>query len=204
MRTPVLDRSRIPVVVIAVAAVGVLLAPFPGESFSVVFTRLLGNFGSGIPGVSHLSDGLLWLLAAGTGLTLVWSWRAFPQRRVTIVSASLGVAVALAVSEGAKLVFGQLRPCVRWPGAGECAVSDFSLPSNHATLAFAAVWVIAVATRRSWYTALAAVVALIVSLGRVLEGVHYVHDIAAGALVGLVVPALLTAAGLAGEQVRRR
>lgn len=187
-----------------VAAVAVLFAPYPGGSFSVVVTRFLGSVGSGVAGVSYLSDGLLVLLAVGTVATIVWSWRTSPDRRLSVAVSSLSVVVALAASEGAKLVFGQLRPCARWAVAGECPVSDFSLPSNHATLAFAAVWVISMATRQLSFTLVAAVVALIVAIGRVLEGLHYVHDVAAGTLVGLVIPAVLTAAGVAWERARRR
>ncbi|MCS3844016.1 phosphatase PAP2 family protein [Microbacterium sp. AK031] len=203
MRSLVLSRSNFPLLVIAVVALALLIAPYPGASFSVVATRLITSIGSALAGVSFLSDGFLMLLAAVTAAALVWAWHAAPERRPATVFASLGVAAAYAVSEGAKPLIGQLRPCTQWPTAGECPIADFSLPSNHATLAFAAVWVIALATQRVWLVILATSIALIVAIGRVLEGMHYVHDVAAGVLVGLMVPALLTAAGLTWERARR-
>lgn len=196
MHTLVLGRSKVPLLVIAVVALVVLVAPYPGASFSIIATRLIASFGAATESLSYLSDGFLILLAAVTAAAVIRAWHATPERRTPTVFASLGVAAAYVASEGAKLLFGQLRPCTRWPAGGGCPIADFSLPSNHATLAFAAVWVIVVATQRLWLTVFATCIALIVAIARVLEGMHYVHDVAAGALVGLVLPALLTAAAL--------
>ncbi|MDQ1205729.1 membrane-associated phospholipid phosphatase [Microbacterium sp. SORGH_AS 862] len=74
---------------------------------------------------------------------------------------------------------------------GVCDAADFSLPSNHAALAFAAVVVIAVATRGGWLTLAALLFAFVVAIARMLEGAHYLHDAAAGALIGLPVPAIM-------------
>lgn len=49
---------------------------------------------------------------------------------------------------------------------------------------------------------IASALALIVGIGRMLEGVHYLHDVAAGALLGLAIPAALTA--MAGAEWRNR
>lgn len=184
-------------------AAAVLVMPYPGASLSVVVTRRLASAGSDISGVSFLSDGFLMLLAAGAAAALLYVWRRVPERRPIAAFASLGVIIAYASSEGAKLLFAQPRPCAEWPIAGECPTADFSLPSTHATLAFAAVCVIAVATKRLSLTLLAMIVALVVATGRVLEGVHYVHDVAAGTLLGLAAPSLLTtAAALVRQRAR--
>lgn len=200
MRRLAIGRSSVPLLITALVAAAMLLIPFPGASFSVVATQLLASAGAAISGVSLFSDGLLTLLAASTAATLFYAWRRAPERRTIAVFASLGVVVAYAASEGAKLLFAQPRPCTQWRIADECPTADFSLPSNHATLAFAAVWVIAVAAQRLSLTLLATAAALVVAAGRVLEGVHYVHDVAAGALLGLAAPALLTAAAVAGRR----
>ncbi|MFB7252369.1 phosphatase PAP2 family protein [Microbacterium sp. NPDC056234] len=111
-----------------------------------------------------------------------------PERRSRLVAGAGGVVVAYAVSEGAKLLFAQPRPCSRWPIAAECPpVGDWSLPSNHATLAFGAVVVVAFALGRTWTTWFAVAIAALVAIGRVAQGVHYLHDVALGALLGLVV-----------------
>ncbi|WP_284987828.1 MULTISPECIES: phosphatase PAP2 family protein [unclassified Arthrobacter] len=76
---------------------------------------------------------------------------------------------------------------------GECpSHGDWSLPSNHAALALGAVWVIALATRRAGITWLAFGAAALVALGRVLQGVHYIHDVAFGGVLGLTIPAALS------------
>ncbi|MBW8763037.1 MAG: phosphatase PAP2 family protein [Microbacterium sp.] len=201
MHSLVSERSRIPLLVLAALAVVVLVAPFPGESLSVAVTRLLGSAGSKIAGVSSLSDGVLVILAVCTVAALVWVWRRAPEQRRPTAFAAIGVVVAFVVSEGAKLMFAQPRPCTRWPIASECPAMDFSLPSNHATLAFGALLVITVATRTLAVTVVASALALIVGIGRMLEGVHYFHDVAAGALLGLAIPAALTA--MAGAKWRK-
>lgn len=204
MRRLAIDHYSAPLLITAVVSAAVLVLPYPGASFSVMATRRLASTGAAISGVSFLSDGFLMLLAAGTAAALCWAWRRVPERRTIAVLASLGVVVAYAASEGAKLLFAQARPCTQWRITDECPTADFSFPSNHATLAFAAVWVLAVATQRLSFTLLATAVALIVAAGRVLEGMHYVHDVAAGALLGLAAPALLTAAAVLGTRARAR
>jgi undecaprenyl-diphosphatase len=77
------------------------------------------------------------------------------------------------------------------------------LPSNHATLAFGAVVVLAVATRSLWLTGAAFVVASAVAVGRVLQGVHYLHDVAIGALVGLTAAMVLVWCARTRQRRRR-
>lgn len=104
----------------------------------------------------------------------------------------VGAILAYVLSEGGKLLFAQARPCSVWQIAGECPPpGDWSLPSNHATLAFGAAAVIAVIVGRSWLTWSAIALASLVAVGRVAQGVHYVHDVALGAILGVVVPILV-------------
>lgn len=106
---------------------------------------------------------------------------------------AVGVALAYLLSENLKLLIAQPRPCQLWSLPGQCPpYGDWSLPSNHATLAFGAVWVIALATRRAGITWLALSAAALVALGRIMQGAHYVHDVALGAILGLAIPAVLS------------
>lgn len=63
-----------------------------------------------------------------------------------------------------------------------------------------AVAVIALAAGRSWLTWSAIALAGVVALARVAQGVHYVHDVAFGAVLGVAIPLLLV---IAGEAIRR-
>lgn len=93
--------------------------------------------------------------------------------------------VAYGMSEGLKLAFQRPRPFmtyddVRTPNGKE---STYSLPSTHATLAFAGAAILSDA-HPAW-TWPAYGWATLVSLSRIYNGVHYPSDVLAGALVGL-------------------
>ncbi|MGJ4844890.1 phosphatase PAP2 family protein [Leifsonia sp. Le1] len=174
----------------------VLVMPFPG-SLSVVATRWLVAVSAGVPGVGLLSEVALVALAAGVAAAIVLGWRRQPANRVRVVALVVSVGIAYAASESIKLLVTELRPCQRWPLAEECApLGDWSFPSNHATLAFAAAAVIAVLSRRFAVMAAAFGCAVLVAFDRVAQGAHYLHDVAAGAVLGLgmVVVALVCAA----------
>jgi undecaprenyl-diphosphatase len=178
------------VVASGLAAV-LLLLPLPG-SLSVVGTRWLSSAGSAVPGVESISEAGLVLLAAATAVVMAHAWWSHPERRLHIAASAVGVVLAYLLSEGGKLLFAQARPCSVWQIAGECPPpGDWSLPSNHATLAFGAAAVIAVTFGRSWLTWSALALASLVAVGRVAQGVHYVHDVALGAIVGVAVPLLV-------------
>ncbi|MFD5599561.1 phosphatase PAP2 family protein [Leucobacter sp. NPDC058333] len=184
-----------------IALVTVLLPGING-SVSVAVTRMMGAAGFEIPGARYLSDAALVLLAVGVAVAMMWSWRARPHARAVVAATAIGVVLAYGMSELAKLVFQQARPCTVWPGVGECDASDYSFPSNHATLAFGAVCVIAFAGARLWTTLAAIVVAVFVAAGRLLEGAHYLHDVAAAALLGIFMPVLLGVAKRAWHRKR--
>lgn len=188
-RLPV--RSVLPLGTAAALAALLLLVPLPG-SLSVVGTRWLSSAGSSMPSVELISEAGLVLLAAATAAVMARAWRSRPERRLHIAASAVGVVLAYLLSEGGKLLFAQARPCSVWQTAGECPpAGDWSLPSNHATLAFAAAVVMAISVGRSWLTWSALALASVVAVGRVAQGVHYVHDVALGAILGLAVPLLL-------------
>lgn len=186
-------RSLLPVVLTICTAALLLTIPMPG-SVSVLGTRWLHSTAAGMPGLELISDAGLVLLAATTAVSLGRTWWSHPERRPRIVMAAAGVALAYVLSEGGKLVFAQERPCTVWLIAAECPPpGDWSLPSNHATLAFGAAAAIALTVGRSWLTWSAMALAAVVAVARVAQGVHYLHDIAFGALLGVAAPIIVVA-----------
>lgn len=103
------------------------------------------------------------------------------------VAAGVGVVLAYLSSEAIKVLVGELRPCHNFSVTtiNECPAStDWSWPSNHATIAVAiaiGVWLMS-----ARLGALALMVGGLIAVSRVVVGVHYAHDVAAGALVATV------------------
>ncbi|WP_430593223.1 phosphatase PAP2 family protein [Humidisolicoccus flavus] len=200
------SREHLPILVLAAACVLVLVASFPGSA-SVLATEWAISAGDSVPGVTRIADAALIVLAIGTAVAAAFAWFRHPGNRPRVSGAAIGVVAAYGLSELLKLVFAQPRPCTRWAAVAECpAAGDWSLPSNHATLAFGAVVVIAFALRSWWITTMALAMAIIVAAARVFEGVHYLHDVAIGALLGLAVTGALgaLAAAFAERQAVRR
>ena len=73
--------------------------------------------------------------------------------------------------------------------------SDYSFPSGHAAVSFAAAAALGASHAKAWGWSLA--LAILLALSRLYLYVHYPTDILAGALVG-------TLAGLAGAALAKR
>ncbi|MFI8204697.1 phosphatase PAP2 family protein [Streptomyces sp. NPDC085937] len=148
-------------------------------------------------------------------LFVVGWWRArHADTRVFAIAAlaPLATAAAYVCSELLKSGVAEERPCRAVVGAApplaECPPhGDWSLPSNHATIAGASAVTPALVRRALvWLTA---PLALLVAFSRVFVGVHYPHDVAAGLLLGSLVslavvglatrPALRPAAAMRGS-----
>ncbi|MFI6097965.1 phosphatase PAP2 family protein [Lentzea sp. NPDC051213] len=116
-------------------------------------------------------------------LMFAWLWLGF---RLRAVLAGAGVVVAYAISEVIKLVVQEERPCRGAPSLADCPEpGDWSFPSNHSVIAGAsavAIW--ALHRTLGWVAAVCAVAA---AASRVVVGVHYVHDVVAGLLLGALV-----------------
>jgi undecaprenyl-diphosphatase len=122
---------------------------------------------------------------------LVWRARSAGAAALArAVVAGGGVVVAYATSEVLKLVLAQPRPCATLGAVlGECpGPGDWSLPSNHATVAAALAAAVVLMAPRCAVPALAA--ALVVAASRVGTGVHYPHDVLTGLAVGAGVVAV--------------
>ncbi|WTH50733.1 phosphatase PAP2 family protein [Streptomyces sp. NBC_01550] len=106
----------------------------------------------------------------------------------------VGTVAAYAISEALKLVVDEERPCraLREVEAiTECPpTGDWPFPSNHATLA--AALAVGLAMLRPRLATLTLSLAGAAALLRLLVGVHYPHDVLAGAILGgTVVAAVL-------------
>lgn len=158
--------------------------------------------------------GPLWVVATdGTlvllGMLLLWRWWTAMRHRdvrgiAGTVLTGLATVAAYAASEAVKLVVDEERPCralragaeliAECPGAG-----DWSFPSNHATLAAG----LAVGLALLWPRLAAGTLPLAGAAAslRVLVGVHYPHDVLAGAILG---GAVVAAALLGLQPLARR
>lgn len=190
------------------------MIPFASETFR---PQLLGYDGSGIDGglystvvgwadaAPHWLDELvrIWsdagLVVFALLMLLGW-WRARPAGSVVMaraLAAPLIVVAAYLLNVVLKGLVEEVRPCRQLSGAGPTLEvcpppTDWSFPSNHAVIAFAAATALFF-VRRS-LGLLAGVAALPMAASRVWVGVHYPHDVLAGALVGILVAAPLTLA----------
>jgi membrane-associated phospholipid phosphatase len=141
------------------------------------------------------------LLFGALFVVLWWRARRLGDGAVALaLLAPLATAVAYVVSEGAKSVLQEERPCRAVAGAlpsiAECPPhGDWSFPSNHSAIAgAAAVALVFVLPRLALLTV---PLALLMAFSRVFLGVHYPHDVAMGLLLGGSVVALVMVA-LAG------
>ncbi|GGM16432.1 phosphatase PAP2 family protein [Streptomyces fumigatiscleroticus] len=123
-------------------------------------------------------------------LLLQW-WRARRREDRSMALALLApVAVAgvYALSEAVKSWLHEERPCRAVPDVRTIAVcpapGDWAFPSNHSVIAAASAATLLLTWRV--VAAFALPLAVLVALSRVYVGVHYLHDVAAGALLGVV------------------
>jgi undecaprenyl-diphosphatase len=118
----------------------------------------------------------LWLLARPGG----------PRRwKLASASALASAALALFANQLIADVWHRNRPYESHPAAYHLSNShDPSFPSDHASAAFAIAF--AVLLFDGIAGALFVVLAAVIALGRVLTGAHYLGDVLAGCLVGLL------------------
>ena len=136
-------------------------------------------------GVELVSEGGLVVLALLLAVA-AWRRRARASSVATALLAGAGVVVALGVSEALKTAMTQDRPCRTVSGLtalAECPPpGDWSLPSNHATLAAALATAVVLLAPAWWRVAVP--IALAVAAARVGLGVHYPHDVIDGLVLG--------------------
>jgi membrane-associated phospholipid phosphatase len=127
--------------------------------------------------LAHSGDSWFWW----AGLALLW-WRGNPFWRpwaLTVLVSIIGLAViVLAI----KFSIRRRRPEGEW-GAMYRTTDPHSFPSGHAARAML-IAVLAIGLGPGWLAVLLCVWMPLVSLARVAMGVHYLSDVAAGAVLG--------------------
>lgn len=119
--------------------------------------------------------------------------RGLGQLSIGLVAAP-ATMLAYVLSELLKLIVSEQRPC-RVLGSVETiaacpGVGDWSWPSNHAAIAGALATATVMLAPKAWRLVLP--VAIAVAFARVAIGVHYVHDVLSGLLLGVFVVAVAT------------
>ncbi|MFF5408275.1 phosphatase PAP2 family protein [Streptomyces misionensis] len=149
------------------------------------------------------------ILALAVLLIVAW-WRArsaSPALMARAVAGFLSAPLAALVNSVLKSTIAETRPCHVYPHAYALEAcpgpGDYSFPSNHAAIAFAAVAALLIIDRGLGAVALA--VAIPLGISRVYVGAHYPHDVVAGAVVGVLVGILAVRAGERfGEPIVKR
>jgi undecaprenyl-diphosphatase len=142
-------------------------------------------------GATRLGDGWVWL---ATLLALLIGGDRFRRVAAAVVLAGLA---ASATFGALKRRYRRPRPCewVAHPWSRVRPPDRFSFPSGHTINAFAISTVLA----WQWPLLLPALLATAAAIGgsRVALGLHYVSDVVAGAILGVVLGGLVAAAVLA-------
>ncbi len=130
--------------------------------------------------LAHSGDSWFW----GLGLILLWRLGDAGWKRWALVMFA-GIAVLAVIVMSIKFIVRRRRPEGEW-GSIYRNTDPHSFPSGHAARSFM-IAVLAIGLGPGWAGLLLAVWAPFVALARVSMGVHYVSDIVAGALLGIVV-----------------
>lgn len=128
---------------------------------------------------AHSGDSWFWL--AGLGLT--WLLLRDEWRRTAMIMA-IGIVFLAVIVLLIKFTVRRRRPDGEW-GAIYRNTDPHSFPSGHAARSIMLA-VVALGSGPLWFGIVLLVWAPLVSLARVAMGVHYLFDIIAGILVGLV------------------
>jgi len=129
--------------------------------------------------LAHSGDSWFWAL----GLAVV-AWRGDAAWRAWAWHIFLAVAALAVLVMTLKLIIRRRRPAGDW-GAIYRNTDPHSFPSGHAARA-AMLAVLLCVWGPAWAAPIAVVWAPLVSVARVALGVHYLSDVVAGALLGLI------------------
>jgi undecaprenyl-diphosphatase len=112
------------------------------------------------------------------------------------VAAAVELILAVVLANVAFALFKQLFRRAR-PEFSEQIVGGYSMPSGHATMSFTLVTALLLAVpelRRPWLAIPLVAYAVLTALSRVVLGVHYTTDVAAGACLGVACALVVDAA----------
>ncbi len=125
--------------------------------------------------------GILWIIFA----LMFW------KKGYRLLAAQIGVAIVIALFETSTLkhIFHRARPTAVdlyefWMPMHHFFADSYSFPSGHTSLAFAAAWVL-FNKFRNLFGCSALLLALVVGLCRIYEGMHWPTDVFVGVFVGL-------------------
>ena len=131
---------------------------------------------------AHSGDSWFWGVALGVTWLFVPAWR----ERSVVMGVCILVTAALVMA--IKFTVRRRRPEGEWGGIYR-KTDPHSFPSGHATRALMLA-VIGLSLGPAWFSVLLWVWAPLVSLARVAMGVHYLSDVLAGALLGMLLGAV--------------
>jgi undecaprenyl-diphosphatase len=158
-----------------------------------VVASAMNAFAWGSPLAAGLSiffaSHLVWLIVGAIALFFCLAPK---QRALAAFSAAVSCGLAWLTANGIGLIYFRLRPFAEHQDIRALVVKstlEKSFPSDHATCSFALATAVFLVNKR-WGAAFFAAAAL-VSVGRVLVGVHYPSDIVVGALLGCLVAYLV-------------
>jgi membrane-associated phospholipid phosphatase len=130
--------------------------------------------------LAHSGDSWFW----ATALILLWFWSNPVWKKWEVVE-FFGIAGLAVVVLAIKFLVRRERPQGEWGGIYR-NTDPHSFPSGHAARSFL-IAVIASAFGPIWLGAILWVWAPLVALARVAMGVHYLSDVVAGAVLGVIV-----------------
>ncbi|WP_406465035.1 phosphatase PAP2 family protein [Streptomyces sp. NBC_00111] len=172
--------------------------PKAGPDYGVGLYRDITEWAAGTPGWMRelgelFTEGGILLFVALLLLGYRRARRRDDRSMALALLAPVAVAVIYALSEIIKVWLHEERPCRDIPRVTSIAPcpepGDWSFPSNHSVIAAASAATLLVTWRLIGLLVLP--VAVLAALSRVYVGVHYLHDVAAGFLLGLLLAPLV-------------
>jgi undecaprenyl-diphosphatase len=166
--------------------------------FDTTLSRMIASAAMGSEQLRFAAFVAAELLPFVAGLLMLWLWyrpdtvARHHGNRKAVVLASMASIIALAIKTVTSATLMRERPFIQdgsWPHLA-LSVDPGSFPSAHTMLmvtAAASVY-LSGARRVGWVLA---VFAMLVAWGRVATGVHFLGDVAAGAVLGLIIAWLL-------------
>lgn len=132
---------------------------------------------------AHSGDSWFW----GAALILLWLFSNSFWRKWEVVE-FVGISLLAALVMAIKFLVRRRRPEGEWGGIYR-NTDPHSFPSGHAARAFL-IAVIGTALGPSWLAVVLWLWAPLVALARVAMGVHYLSDVIAGAILGVLIALL--------------
>jgi len=156
--------------------------------FDVQFSHFLNN----LAGQSFFLDGVVVFFASYLAYILVAIFLIFlflsqyslrEKLEIFLVTAAAGIIARGGVTELIRFFYHRPRPFSELPGIHQLLTDPaWSFPSGHATFFFAVATVVYLYHRK--WGMFFFVAAALITIGRVVAGVHYPSDVLAGALIG--------------------